>query len=104
MSFKYLPNLNFVSCVYLLLCSKRCLSFSGLMIESSMLHRHARNFESSLFPVSKLRQVVNVERHSQIMKLAVDFMPCELSSASIRKKICTESSVIFPHAKALNWV
>ena len=44
------------------------------------------NCESSLVPASKLRQVVNIERCSEVMKLAIDRMAYELNSVSIRKK------------------
>ena len=63
------------------------MSFSGLVIDSSILCRRVRNFESSLVPVLRLRQVVNGEWHSDAMELAMDHVTCELNSVRILKKI-----------------
>ena len=65
---------------------KKLLSFSALAIDSNMICRHTCDCESSLVPAPKLRQVVNVDQHSEVMKLATSRTTCELSSVSIRKK------------------
>ena len=49
--------------------------------------------EASLQPALKFRQIVNVEKCSQSMKLDVDRMTYELNSVSVRKK-CTLLQVI----------
>ena len=66
---------------------RKFVSFSGLIIESSVLHSHMRNCESSLVPSLKLRQVVNVERYSETMRLAIDRMTCGMNNVCVQKKL-----------------
>ena len=73
-------------CNSVLAFERKFVSFSGLLIECSILHRHMHNCESSLVPALKLRQVVNVERYSETIRLAIDHMTCELDNASAQKK------------------
>ena len=65
---------------------RKFVSFSDLIVESSVLHSHMRNCESSLVPSLKLRQVVNVERHSETMRLPIDRMTCEMNNVCVQKK------------------
>ena len=83
-------------CNSVLAFERKFVSFSGLIIESSVLHSHMRNCESSLAPALKLRQVVNVERYSETMRLAIDRMTCGMNNVCVQKKaLCLKLCQIF---------
>ena len=99
---QYISNINKLStqfklcffCTSTLAFENICLSFSGLVIESSMLHRHVSNCESSVVPALKLRQLVSVERYSEVIALAVDHVGHELIRVSIRKNVLSLKSCL----------
>ena len=72
---------------------KKLLPFSGPTIESAILYQHKNNCESSLVPALQLRQVIDVERYSEAMKLAIDCVVHESNNVSMQKKFFISSKL-----------
>ena len=80
-------------CAAVLCLERKFISFSGMTVDMTSLRKHLIASENALQPALKLRELLLVERHSNVLRLQVDIMACELSNMGIRKK-CSIMDVV----------